>query len=327
MKKVFSNADQTIHVWAQQTQDEGRSKNCYFEGNTVYSYGNHYPLGIFIKNDKGETAVILNVAGYSHTTNSHISAARSATRHITNKLFLYNTDAMKAIVYKHRYGTLDKKSVQQVLSEAIIKRLEHYEFELRSDTKKRRAATLEDWKNDALSRCDSYIEIMTFFATKPNAAANKKLASVTGVSPDKAKEHAVKAAASEARKRAIAEKKRIAERAVKRAEAVKLFLAGENLYNGNIRNDLYDHETILLRVKGEIIQTSRGAEFPVKHALKALPAIRACRTEGKEWHTNGHTIHLGDFHIDTITPDGTVIAGCHTVPYTEIERVAKELGV
>jgi hypothetical protein len=80
MKKVFSNTDEVIHVFAQQTQSEGRnqSRSLFFEGKKIYSYGYHYLLGEFINNGK---AIIINDNGYSVTTSKHISKLRTATNH------------------------------------------------------------------------------------------------------------------------------------------------------------------------------------------------------------------------------------------------------
>lgn len=78
MKKVFSNTDEVIHVYAQQTQSEGRNQtsSIYFESNKIYSYGYHYLLGEFINNGK---AIIINDSGYSVTTSKHISKLIGAT--------------------------------------------------------------------------------------------------------------------------------------------------------------------------------------------------------------------------------------------------------
>jgi hypothetical protein len=78
MKKVFSNSSQVIHLFAQRIQSEGRSSNCFFEGDKLYSYGKHYLLAEFITNQSGELAVMINDKGYSATTSKHISEARQA---------------------------------------------------------------------------------------------------------------------------------------------------------------------------------------------------------------------------------------------------------
>tara|TARA_R110001592_G_scaffold221147_1_gene475846 strand:+ start:790 stop:1662 length:873 start_codon:yes stop_codon:yes gene_type:complete len=77
MKKVFSNTSEVVHVFAQQTQSEGRNgtSSIYFIDNKIYSYGSHYLLGEFINSD----TIIINDFGYSVTTSKHINELTNAT--------------------------------------------------------------------------------------------------------------------------------------------------------------------------------------------------------------------------------------------------------
>jgi hypothetical protein len=79
MKKVFQNTSEVVHVFAQQTQSEGRNQSgsIYFKDNRIYSYGSHYLLGEFIN----KNTIIINDFGYSVTTTKHINELRNATRH------------------------------------------------------------------------------------------------------------------------------------------------------------------------------------------------------------------------------------------------------
>tara|TARA_R110000796_G_scaffold2558_2_gene10045 strand:- start:55 stop:906 length:852 start_codon:yes stop_codon:yes gene_type:complete len=81
MKKVFSNTSEAIHVFAQQTQGEGRnSSSCvYFRDNKIYSYGSHYLLGEYINPE----TIVINDFGYSVSTSKHISELNQATNHKT----------------------------------------------------------------------------------------------------------------------------------------------------------------------------------------------------------------------------------------------------
>ena len=84
----------------------------------------------------------------------------------------------------------------------------------------------------------------------------------------------------------------------------------------------------MLRIDGENIFTSWGANFPAAHAARAYPAIKRVFASGKDWHRNGHKIPLGHFQVDAISPlTGELRAGCHTLKREEIERCATELGV
>ena len=53
--------------------------------------------------------------------------------------------------------------------------------------------------------------------------------------------------------------------------------------------------------------------------------MRAVVARGEAFQTNGKTFHLGHYKIDRIETDGTLTAGCHVIPYSEIERIAPEL--
>lgn len=86
----------------------------------------------------------------------------------------------------------------------------------------------------------------------------------------------------------------------------------------------------MLRVVDDVIFTSWGANFPTSHAVKAWPAIKRVFASGKPWHTNGHKIPLGHFHVDSIDPNesgGTLRAGCHTLTKAEVENCARLLGL
>lgn len=332
MKKVFSNSAQTIHVWAQQTQSEGRSSNVFFEGATVYSYGRHYPLGTIVTNKKGEKAAIINASGYSVTTQKHIREARQAVNHYT-RFSVYDTEAMKAIA-----GCSAKRNGEDIvmgLSNSIIHAINCYYSRLRTDRMKRKAATLDKWKDATLSKCNNYIELLEWFDLKMTKDAKKALAQLSGLSPAEAREAAQKAAALEAKKRAKAEAERNKENAVIINEAANVWVKGLDSFILNTKNGMthycrdwtYRHTNTFLRIKGDDIETSKGASFPVKHAILAFNIIQNVMSSEKAWIKNGKTIHLGNFQIDRIEPSGTVIAGCHTVEYSEIKRIASQLNL
>lgn len=78
----YTNSD-VAHRWANQIGSYCRTKNgnMFFEGNTIYSYGYHFPIASFITNDKGVGAILFTEASYSTTTAKHISEVRSAVTH------------------------------------------------------------------------------------------------------------------------------------------------------------------------------------------------------------------------------------------------------
>ena len=75
MKTRISSNEKLSKLFNQQSQHFAKANNMYFEGNTLYSYGYHYPLAIFIE----PNTVLINNVGYSNSTAKHMSHAFNAT--------------------------------------------------------------------------------------------------------------------------------------------------------------------------------------------------------------------------------------------------------
>lgn len=90
MKTVFTDISKVAHLWANKVQQSARNRgNFYFEGDTIYSYGSHFPIAKHVTNDKGETGILFTERGYSSTTSKHIWVVRDASRHL-NIIKCYN---------------------------------------------------------------------------------------------------------------------------------------------------------------------------------------------------------------------------------------------
>ncbi len=330
MKKVFSNSREVCHVWASQSQSEGRCANVYFEGATVYSYGRHYPLGIILTNKKGEKAALINATGYSITTTKHISEARQATNHY-KQFSIYSTNLMEGIRAANWSNTLNLASLQQSVQSYIARRYESLASQLSSlDAQKRRPVTLEKWRNEALSEIQSALDVLEWVGGKIDAKTRKLIELASGdMQTMRAKVQKLREA--EARKKAAQAKKDAEARAKVTALAIPAWIAGERVISLEGQNyDTYSAlqyaSQIYMRVEGNEVVTSRGARFPLEHGLKALPLIRAIVSRGENWQRNGKTIHLGHYQIDSIS-EGLIVAGCHKLPVSEVERLAASLGV
>lgn len=73
MRRCYNSTSEVAHIWAHQLQDSARYSggNFYFHGNTIYSYGSHFPCGKIVQNQQGKEAYILNSDSYSTTTAKH----------------------------------------------------------------------------------------------------------------------------------------------------------------------------------------------------------------------------------------------------------------
>lgn len=126
----------------------------------------------------------------------------------------------------------------------------------------------------------------------------------------------------------LAEERRQRERQIRemeREEHKRKWLAGEVPLAGRT----FDAESggAALRIKGNRLETSHGAEVPLAEAIRAFRFIKLCRERGREWKANGERVRVGAFHVDSISAAGDMIAGCHSFTWPEIERAAELAGV
>lgn len=130
MKKVFRNSSECIHIFAQQSQSEGKCCNVFFDEKVLYSYGYHYKLAEFISPHD----VLISTYPYSVTTSKHINETRQALFH-KNRIYIhlindgfdgnfkhyenaikYNlSQASKAITYKVYYLTQARAEYEEFI--------------------------------------------------------------------------------------------------------------------------------------------------------------------------------------------------------------------
>jgi hypothetical protein len=293
MRTVFDSG-MVAHVWAQQTQEYGKNKqgNLYFRRDTIYSYGEHFPIARIVPRPHGQRVVYLTTRTYSNTTSGHVGAVRAALR----------DEDMVFHLPPHAWD--DGKAA-----------LKDYATRIEAETlTASRARTQQAWK---IEQAHATVTEANAYA-KAHKLTTRFLTTFTETDLREARERARIADAE----KAAARKRRDAAQAAHDAERLARWLAGEgdgwsNFHGGPVR----------LRIKGEEIQTTLGARVPVAHAARVWKLVRACVTTGRVYQRNGHTEHVGEFAIDRVAEDGTLTAGCHTVEYAELARIAGLLGL
>ena len=83
---------------------------------------------------------------------------------------------------------------------------------------------------------------------------------------------------------------------------------------------------IRLRIKGDELQTSRSAQLPFDHAVKAFRLIKRLHDKGQAYERNGHSVHLGHLSLTPSTPRRRN-CGMSSLEWPEIERLATLAGV
>lgn len=107
-KEVFTGSE-IAHVWAYQRENGytyGRTsrENIFFEGETIYSYGHHFPMarltGKF--DEYGVEYVLVSTDRYSNTTAKHLSDVRDAVRHL-NIIYVPTLRSYDAMITNWNY--------------------------------------------------------------------------------------------------------------------------------------------------------------------------------------------------------------------------------
>ena len=315
MRTRLKNSSEVCHVWAQQTQPTGKCSNVFFTDRTIYSYGHHFPMARFI----GPKTVLITTRGYSVTTSRHIHEVRGAVSHL---------------------DTIDVRDVEAGMPDAIAgnvaELLESLRTELKTIATTKKFDIVQSRVANHWANITAYLkvskfkpawfgqminysgvkEITSFYRQAVKANGSLKLLGVPDETVNKAKlrqaNHAVMMAGKDERDRA---------REAERRRVLAIETAGdlEKWKNGEQINRSWWHlEKVFLRVKGEEIETTKGASIPLTVARKLWARLN-------QNHPDIDGMSLGHYTVNSF--DGaTLTAGCHKIELVEIQRLAKILG-
>ena len=308
-RHVFLTSE-IAHLWFHRTQDSARNAqgNLYFTNETIFSYGDHFPIARHIKNASGKkSAVLFTSKDYSVTTSGHKSDVRRAIPAGTQVFDVLS------IAGGSWSGMIDHSA-----------NLTAYVADSKESLGKAGRARISgsyDLKQAFAYREKAKAYAKFFGVSCPKfdfLPKGKVLKALQAQIAERAERHeASQALASEREQARRAEQYRID--MLDFAEKSALWRAG----NPNVR--LPWGADTLLRISGNEVETSRGARVPASHAIALLATIRKVVARGEEFTPNGHTIHIGHYSVDKIATDGTLTAGCHVIKYGEIELLAPVL--
>jgi hypothetical protein len=308
MARTVVNNSQVPHLWANQSQDHAKGNGSIsFTGSSIHSYAAE--IGRLVDLPDGRRIALLVSRTWSPTTSSHQSAARGAVSHLPRftvpnlhgyhpENLTYLADAYRASI-KTLFGKRTEPSEWQ------------YENARDQAIEATRYAQTFSLPNPELYP-ETDLEAVKAFHNTPDKAAKKALRDARHAA-DRAEREAREAAARAAREAA-------------QAQAIADWRAGVRY---SLPHDAqYDASGgALIRINGDTLETSRGAQVPLAHAVKVFHRVAQCRAAGKSWHRNGDTIRVGNFQVDSIDPDGSFVAGCHRFTWPEIENAARLAGV
>ena len=317
IKRVFQNASEVIHLWAQQVQDEAHSSNVSFRasrlsseqggdiGDVLYSYST--PIAAFRESAKG-LVVILNNYNYSHTTSGHQRDIRSA---VTQQIFDY--DSIPKWVEQDvlcigsgrgmTRSSLDDRP-QYIKPESIWKQYyDIYVALLESACLKKFSRTSDERKNMAFSFANKANSIKEYFEL-PDADCPILSFEITDE---------LQAALDAANAKKAEKEKRDFER-TKKERLDWLQGIGHHYPSAHIF-------PIVLRLSpsdAERVETSRGAFVPLKVCERLYRAFKARQMPSD--------VRVGNYTLNEVTEEGLTI-GCHKISAQELNRFAKVIGL
>jgi hypothetical protein len=115
------------HNWANQTGKSCNGSSFFYEGQTLYSFGYHFPVGVISEDGK---TVLLTTRSYSSYTGKHKSLARSAVAHL-NWVYCHNPESAikghhytNTVVWERKVNDLMQKDTTRCNLHKLLNELE-----------------------------------------------------------------------------------------------------------------------------------------------------------------------------------------------------------
>jgi hypothetical protein len=294
------NNSQVAHVWAQQRKPEGEGSNFYFSGDTIYSFGGHFPIARFTEQTVNESRVVLFTIenGWGGYTGRHINFARNAL----SGLDVCVIECLEPAARNGSHNSPRDLSEDDRHARNLADYETRYTKALASAAKARTHGPLHIERAEKMRvTCLLYCEA---FDINPPAWTAEEIS----FDKDAARERVAQAIE---RKRA------------KMAKSVSEWRAGEN----RVFIDEYPDTLLRLSSNGLHVETSRGASVPVKDARNLWRMVsRAQRWNDPVNIPPSKPFAVGDFELRNIRADGTCVVGCHTLTFEETRAFATAQG-
>ena len=241
MRTVLRNHDEVCHVWAQQTQSQGRAGNIFFEGKSIYSYGRHFEAARFMDSE----TVLVNSYRYSVSTAQHLSLIRQAVRHKQVFTVPSMTDHRENVTY------------------LIEQARDHFD-------RAKRARKRAEWEmghgREVVDDTRAYITKFRVAVPDSHVELWQALHTDTYLNSEVQAQLLAKARAAQAAEREATKQARIA-REREEAERLEQWVRGEMGWGR--------FSAMRLRVKDDEVQTTHGARVPIIEARKLYRALKA----------------------------------------------------
>ena len=298
--------------------------NVFFEGDTIYSYGGHFPIARIVGGEeygkpypKAAATVLFTSKDYSVSTSKHKSiVARACNQYRTF------TVPHVSIEDGQGYGQLrhdqNVDHYREVITTAYGKASRAHKYGKHHLVEAERA----------IDAAKDYIGVFTL-----PKRARRRIEQIEALRISQAERDCIVNKAQQWEANTLArEELRAKHLEEKHAAAVIEWQAGtrRDLPHGIRKVYLRKRENeikyvspganqSLLGTVEHTVQTSWGARVPLDDARLLFRFAKARQDKG--WHANGETFAVGDFRLDAVNEHGIVV-GCHRIAWNEIDRFA-----
>lgn len=270
----MNNAD-VPHRWAQRAGGAGKGSNFFYDGDTIYSYGRHFPIAKHMDSPKGVHFIAFNPETYSSTTTRHQSYTRRA---IADGIPVIHVDPRDTLTQWVGY---------------LMERCE------RVYKKFKAARTNKSWHAASFVRVQHQLQFL-----KEQYDLDIAIPEIENMA-------------------ALLEQQKLREEERERAKAI-LAAADVDAWKRGTRSQCPHTSKIHLRVNGENIETSWGANVPLAVAPGLWTAVETCRTT-KSVYLPITAFEVGHYRLTKIHENGNIAIGCHLIHYDELRRIAVQL--
>lgn len=290
----YNRQQELVHQWAHRLSSSSKASSLYFEGNTIFSYGSHFPIATLYGR-----SVFFTVDSYSATTSRHISMVRAAVSHMTIIPVKYLPVGI---------GTEGDTPFQ-------IKNLRYWAdliVQLSDFTTHHRRAVRAARR---LLQCWAAVKAFVTALAIPVNVLQQVFTAVGVLSLGEMYTHIDRAEVLPA----------LACKDVKESfyNALSCWEKAETDYVSytGLSDSLRAIAFLRIDPVKNRLQTSKGIEVPLVLAQKCWQLVVAHLMAGK----NDCSIPVLGYTITQISPN-QIIAGCHTIPMEQIEKIAKQCG-
>ena len=288
------------HLWAHAAQPGARNQqgNVSFHGSALYSYA--AIIGQRIEPRKGEVCFFLSSRSFSPTTSRHQTEATYACQGMGET---FTVPDLSVNYYNKPTGHRAN--------------LKYFKVKIERWALKAKRARLHGAWN--LAQAQTAVDQGNRYAQVFRLATRFSLPNDTHCG-----EIIRKGREAKARER-IQTKARQAVLLVEQKEAIAEWRNGQRAWiPGNYQLPVFLR--VMRRDTGGYVETSKGARVPLEDAKRLALQASNVQRQGSTYHPV-ERVTVGPYKLDRINADGTVVVGCHTIPWTETERVARVLGV